>query len=88
MSLFDGIIEWTEATFAPLGAWGLFILAFIESSFFPIPPDILLIILSLASPEKALFYALICTIGSVLGGMLGYGVGYVGEKAVLERFFS
>ena len=75
-------------TFAPLGAWGLFLLAFIESSFFPIPPDVLLIVLSLASPKFALFYALVCTIGSALGGAFGYSIGYAGEKAILERFIS
>lgn len=88
MSLFNKLLLWTQQTFEPLGAWGLFILAFMESSFFPIPPDILLIALSLASPEKALFYALICTIGSVVGGMFGYLIGYIGEEAVLKRLFS
>lgn len=81
-------MNWTQKTLQPLGAPGLFILAFIESSFFPIPPDILLIFLSLAEPSKALFYAFICTAGSVLGGLFGYLIGYVGEKAILERFFD
>lgn len=88
MSLFNTVLEWTKTTFEPLGAWGLFILAFVESSFFPIPPDFLLIILCLASPENALFYALICSIGSVLGGLGGYGIGLAIEKTVLEKFFS
>ena len=47
-----------------------------------------MIILSLAEPDKALFFALICTIGSVLGGMFGYLIGYVGKEAVLKRFVS
>ena len=42
----------------------------------------------MAKPESALFFALITTIGSTLGGMFGYGIGYVGEKAVLIKFFS
>lgn len=88
MSIFSGMLQWTENVFAPLGAWGLFILAFVESSVFPIPPDFLLIVLCLARPELALFYALVCTIGSVLGGMGGYGIGLAIEKTVLERFFS
>ncbi|MEK6862489.1 MAG: YqaA family protein [Nanoarchaeota archaeon] len=88
MSLTNKLIEWTHATFQPLGAWGLFILAFIESSFFPIPPDLLLITLSLFEPEKAFFFALICTIGSVLGGMFGYLIGYIGEIAILRKLFS
>jgi membrane protein YqaA with SNARE-associated domain len=88
MSIFNKLLTWTQDTFAPLGAWGLFLLAFIESSFFPIPPDILLIALSLAAPEQAFFLAFICTLGSALGGMLGYGIGYIGQHAVLEKFVS
>ncbi len=56
--------------------WYLSLISFAESSFFPIPPDILLIPMALASKAKALFYAFICTLFSVLGGILGYGIGY------------
>lgn len=56
--------------------WYLSLIAFVESSFFPIPPDILLIPMALASKARALFYAFICTIFSVLGGILGYAIGY------------
>ena len=51
-------------------------ISFIESSFFPIPPDILLIPMALASKSRALFYAFMCTLFSVLGGILGYAIGY------------
>lgn len=88
MNVFTKLLTWTQTTFQPWGAYGLFILAFIESSFFPIPPDILLIALSLASPEKALFFAFICTIGSTMGGMLGYGIGYLGGHTLLEKLVS
>ena len=88
MGIFSSLLTWTQETLQPLGAWGLFVLAFIESSFFPIPPDILLIVLALEHPDLALFFALITTVGSVLGGMFGYGIGYVGGKAVLEKFMS
>ena len=71
--LYDWILHWAET---PHGAWALFILAFAESSFFPIPPDVLLIALAIAIPRKALKYALICSIGSVLGGCLGYLIGW------------
>jgi len=54
----------------------LFLLAFAESSFFPIPPDVLLIALSLSIPKKAFKYAAVCTLGSVLGGVLGYFLGW------------
>jgi membrane protein YqaA with SNARE-associated domain len=53
----------------------LFIISFIESSFFPVPPDVLLIPLCIGKPKKALRFAFICTIGSVLGGVLGYYIG-------------
>jgi len=55
---------------------GLFWVAFAESSFFPIPPDVMLIPMVLAKPAKAWVYAAICTAGSVLGGILGYAIGY------------
>ena len=56
--------------------WYLSLISFAESSFFPIPPDLLLIPMALASKTKAIFYAFICTFSSVLGGILGYAIGY------------
>lgn len=56
--------------------WILFVVAFAESSFFPIPPDALLIPMILARFDKAFFYAFVCTLGSVLGGIFGYALGY------------
>jgi len=56
--------------------WYLSLISFTESSFFPIPPDILLIPMALASKSSALFYAFMCTLFSVLGGILGYAIGY------------
>ncbi len=56
--------------------WYLSLISFAESSFFPIPPDILLIPMALASKTRALFYAFMCTLFSVLGGVLGYAIGY------------
>jgi membrane protein YqaA with SNARE-associated domain len=49
--------------------------SFAESSFFPVPPDVILVPMALANPEKARLYALVCTIASVLGGILGYAIG-------------
>jgi membrane protein YqaA with SNARE-associated domain len=49
--------------------------SFAESSFFPIPPDVILVPMCLANPPKARYYALICTVASVLGGLLGYAIG-------------
>jgi membrane protein YqaA with SNARE-associated domain len=56
-------------------AWALFAVSFSESSFFPIPPDAMLIPMVLADRRKAWFYALICTIASILGALLGYWIG-------------
>ena len=65
--LYDWVLHWAET---PYGAPALFLVAFAESSFLPIPPDVLLIALGLSLPRKAFRYALICTAGSVLGGIL------------------
>ncbi len=54
----------------------LFFTAFIEASFFPIPPDILLVPLCIGRPKRSLYYALVCTLGSVSGAFLGYYIGY------------
>ena len=57
-------------------AFWLFVVAFVESSFFPIPPDIMLIPMILAAPKKAWNFALIATMGSVIGAYLGYAIGH------------
>lgn len=68
---------WMEA-FAekPHAMWWLFILSFAESSFFPIPPDVLLLAIAVSNPKVSLKAALYCTLGSVLGGIFGYGIGF------------
>jgi len=71
--LYDWVLHWAET---PYGSWALFIFAFAESSFFPVPPDVLLIALAISIPARALRYALICSAGSVLGGMAGYIIGF------------
>ena len=72
----------------PHPGWWLFLLAFAESSFFPIPPDVLLVTLGVATPEHAIWYGFICSLGSVLGGMLGYGIGLWGGRPLLYKVFS
>lgn len=59
----------------PYAVWMLFFFSFVESSFFPIPPDVLLIPLVIANPKKTFKYVSVCTIGSVLGGIFGYLIG-------------
>ena len=70
------LYHWTLAQAEkPSAPWALGIIAFMESSFFPVPPDVILVPMSLARPRRAWLYALICTIGSVLGALLGYAIG-------------
>jgi membrane protein YqaA with SNARE-associated domain len=61
----------------PYATWLMGLVSFVESSFFPIPPDVMLIPMSLARPERAWFYATVCTLTSVAGGVLGYFIGAV-----------
>jgi membrane protein YqaA with SNARE-associated domain len=84
-ALVDWVVGWAQS---PAGATALFVLAFAESSFFPIPPDILLITMAIIKPEMAFTLALICAVGSVLGGMFGYLIGWVGGRPLLHRLFS
>lgn len=71
--LYDWVLHWADT---PYGAPALFILSFVESSFFPVPPDPLLIALVLGAPTRAFRFALNCTVGSVLGALFGYAIGY------------
>jgi len=65
----------------------LFLLAFAESSFFPIPPDVLLLALCISVPARSFRFAMIASIGSVLGGIAGYGIGIGLWQAVDDFFF-
>ncbi len=70
------IYNWCiDAADKPYALWILFAVSFAESSFFPIPPDVMLAPMSLARPKRAWLYAGVCTIASVLGGVLGYAIG-------------
>lgn len=71
------LYSWTMGLSAhPHALWVLAFIAFVESSFFPIPPDVLLIPMVLAARDRAWWIATVCTAASVLGGMAGYGIGY------------
>jgi membrane protein YqaA with SNARE-associated domain len=81
--------DWVEGYAHKPGAGrALFLIAFVESSFFPIPPDVLLIALAIALPKRAYFYALVCSAGSVLGGMFGYFIGLELYEAVGSRIIA
>lgn len=71
------VYDWTMSLAStPHALWALAVISFVESSFFPIPPDVLLIPLVLARPERAWFIAGVCTLASVLGGAFGYLIGW------------
>ena len=79
------VLAWGDS---PWGSLALFVLAFWESSFFPIPPDGLMIALAAGNLSFALGFSGIATAGSLLGAMLGYWIGLRGGRPVLNRFFS
>ncbi len=83
--LYDWVLHWAQT---PYGAPALFLLAFAESSFFPLPPDILLLALCLSLPARSYRFALLTTIGSVVGGMGGYLIGYTLWGATAELFYQ
>ncbi len=74
--MFKRLYEWTLSLAGrPSAPYALGAVAFAESSFFPIPPDVVLAPMALAKPQKAYTYALICTVMSVIGGLAGYAIG-------------
>lgn len=85
--LYDWTLSWAER---PGGVWALFLIALIESSVFPIPPDVLLLALCVGATHKSFRFALVCSVGSIIGGVLGYAIGlwgyeWIGEPIV--RFY-
>lgn len=84
----QGLQDWAWHLVDVYGIWGMLIVAFIESSFFPVPPDVLLIVLVGRLPQSALLYAIACTVGSVLGAIFGYAIGWAGGRPLLLRLFS
>ena len=88
--LYDWVLSWGNSKW---GALALFVLAFAESSFFPIPPDVLLIALCLGAVKRSFRFALICLVASILGAAGGYAIGYylwqntAGEYTALANWF-
>ena len=81
--LYDWVLHWADT---PYGAWALFLIAFAKSSFFPFPPDPLLLALCLGAAKRSLRFAAIATLASVAGGVLGYAIG-TGAWALMEPWF-
>lgn len=74
--LYDWVLSWAETRY---GVAALALIAFAESSFFPIPPDVLLIALCMGAPKRGPFFAFVCMSASILGGIFGYYIGYAAE---------
>lgn len=83
--MYDWTLSWAESKWGPaaLGA-----IAFTESSFFPVPPDPLLMALTLGKPKRAMYFAALCTVCSVLGGIFGYFIGLYLWGALDQFFFG
>jgi len=81
--LYDWTLHWAET---PYGTPALLLLSFAESSFFPVPPDVLLIALALGRRRRSLYYALVCSVGSVAGGLFGYWIGHAAWD-ILKPYF-
>ena len=83
--LYDWVLSWADTKY---GTPALFGLAFVESSVFPIPPDVLQIALSASKPKRAFWYATVSLAGSVLGAFLGFLIGALFWDLTKEFFFS
>jgi len=83
--LYDWVLHWAET---PYGAPALFLLAVAESSFFPIPPDPLLVALCLGVPSRSMRFAATATLASVVGGVIGYGIGAGAWSLMQDWFFA
>lgn len=84
-NLISDFVLHSAALFQQYGALGLSVVAFAEASFFPVPPDVVLIPLCLMSPGLSLWYALLCAVVSTLGGFFGYLIGMMAGRPLLER---
>lgn len=82
---YDWVLHWADT---PYAVPALFILSFSESSFFPVPPDVLLIALAVSKPSKSFYYATVCSAASIAGGIFGYGIGLTLWESVSGFFFS
>jgi len=83
--MYDWVLSWANT---PYGTPALFVISLMESSFFPIPPDVLQIALSAGKPLRSFWYATVSLAGSVLGAFLGYFIGYIFWTATQDFFFT
>ncbi len=83
------LYNWTiSLARSPYALWALAVVAFVESSFFPIPPDVIMIPMIIAAPRRAFLIAGVATVASVLGGLFGYYIGAVLFEAIGQPIFD
>lgn len=83
--MYDWVLGWADSKY---GTLALFLISFAESSFFPIPPDVLQVALSVSRPKRSYYYAFVSAVGSVLGAVIGYYIGYAFWAALGDFFYS
>jgi len=83
--LYHWVLHWAET---PYGTPALVVLSFAESSFFPIPPDVLQIALSVSKPRRSYYYAAVSAVASVLGALVGYWIGWAAWSVVGDFFLA
>lgn len=83
--LYDWVLSWGKS---PHGLYALFVLALAEASFFPVPPDALLIALCMGAHRKWVKFALVCSAGSIVGGAVGYLIGHYAYDLIGERMIA
>jgi membrane protein YqaA with SNARE-associated domain len=83
--MYDWVLSFAER---PGGSWALFGFSFAESSFFPIPPDPLVVALAIGAPRRAFWSSTVCALGAVLGGLAGYAIGWGVWQAVEHLFYA
>ena len=83
--LYNKVLKWAEHNYS---VYLLAFVSFIEASFFPVPPDPILLAMCLGKPKRSLFYAFVCSVASVLGAVLGYYIGYFLWSSVHVFFFE
>lgn len=81
--LYNWMLSWAES---PWAGWAMFLFGMVEAIIFPIPPDVLLLALCVGMPKKSFKYAFVCTAGSVVGALIGFGLGAFAWEAVQDWF--
>lgn len=85
LTTYEKILEWS---LHPKALWYLALVSFLDSSLFPISPNFMLFPMSFAKPNRAFYFAIVTIVASIIGGLVGYGLGYFAFESLLKPFFS